>query len=129
MSDCIDQEVRRTRRRTRGRWCKTLKKKTPLDRFCAYCGNTEHNGTGGNFEHDHIIPIENGGTNDEFNITTACSSCNCRKGTRNLDEFLNRMLSRKKPPFLDLPFVLNNPKLMAIVTYDGTWFRLREEFI
>lgn len=42
---------------------------------CAYCG--EEGGTT-----DHIIPINNGGSSDEDNLTAACLSCNAAKGDR-----------------------------------------------
>lgn len=42
---------------------------------CAYCG-----GPGGTV--DHIIPIALGGTDDPENLTSACRSCNSRKGVK-----------------------------------------------
>jgi 5-methylcytosine-specific restriction endonuclease McrA len=42
---------------------------------CAYCG-----GPGGTV--DHIIPVALGGTDDEENLTSACQSCNSKKGVK-----------------------------------------------
>lgn len=48
---------------------------------CSYCG-----GKGGSI--DHIVPVDAGGTNDWWNLTSACLSCNSRKRTRTLLHFL-----------------------------------------
>lgn len=37
---------------------------------------------------DHIIPRHRGGTNDESNLQLLCRSCNVKKGTRTMEEFL-----------------------------------------
>lgn len=37
---------------------------------------------------DHIIPLAKGGTDDISNIIPACKSCNCKKHTRTIGEFL-----------------------------------------
>ena len=36
---------------------------------------------------DHLIPIDKGGTNDEWNLATMCEKCNCEKGNKIIDEF------------------------------------------
>lgn len=48
---------------------------------CSYCG-----GSSGTI--DHIVPVADGGTNDCWNLTSACLSCNSRKRTRSLLEYL-----------------------------------------
>jgi 5-methylcytosine-specific restriction endonuclease McrA len=50
---------------------------------CSYCGEFE--GT-----IDHIEPVDQGGVNHWTNFTAACGSCNSRKGTTPLLEFLCR---------------------------------------
>jgi 5-methylcytosine-specific restriction endonuclease McrA len=48
---------------------------------CCYCGVAA--------QHiDHIEPLINGGTSDSANLTSACGSCNTRKGGRSLLAFL-----------------------------------------
>lgn len=37
---------------------------------------------------DHIVPLSRGGTNDWWNLTGACKSCNSSKGTRHLLQHL-----------------------------------------
>jgi len=46
---------------------------------CAYCGVAlkEHNRS-----IDHIISLQNGGTNDESNLIGSCIPCNLEKGQR-----------------------------------------------
>lgn len=50
---------------------------------CTYCGDTE-----GPFHCDHIIPVSRGGSGDPSNLTTACASCNTKKGALTRDEWL-----------------------------------------
>lgn len=59
-------------------------------RKCAYCGaeNTP-------LQIEHIHPKAKGGTNRESNLTLSCEKCNLKKGTQDIDEFLE-----KKPELL-----------------------------
>ena len=50
------------------------------DHTCQYCGAKE------NLTLDHIIPISKGGDNSWENLTTACKSCNLKKGDKFLHE-------------------------------------------
>ena len=43
---------------------------------CQYCGSTK------SLTLDHVIPTSKGGKHEWNNITTACESCNNRKGNR-----------------------------------------------
>jgi len=49
---------------------------------CSYCGSTK------NLTIDHIIPKVLNGTNDYYNLTTCCDSCNRKKGDKPLEQFL-----------------------------------------
>lgn len=51
--------------------------------ICTYCGS----GPGGDLECDHIIPIVQGGSNDDDNLTTACKPCNRSKGPRTIEQW------------------------------------------
>lgn len=51
------------------------------DYTCRYCGQR-----GGKIECDHIIPLSQGGTDDDENLTTACRSCNRRKHSKTPDQ-------------------------------------------
>lgn len=48
---------------------------------CAYCGGPMK-------DIDHIVPFKSDGTHNCENLTAACESCNSRKGSKNLLEFL-----------------------------------------
>lgn len=52
------------------------------DRFqCTYCGAP---GTDAELEIDHIIPVARGGSHHISNLTTACRTCNQKKGANSL---------------------------------------------
>lgn len=57
---------------------------------CAYCGADAT-------DVDHINPIVAGGSNEWWNLTAACRTCNARKGRRTLLEFLclDTLMSRR----------------------------------
>ncbi|MBV9922756.1 MAG: HNH endonuclease [Pseudonocardia sp.] len=54
---------------------------------CAYCGTP----LGGTV--DHIMALTRGGSDDWTNLTGACSSCNARKRTIPLLQFMLRRVS------------------------------------
>ncbi|MCK9628489.1 MAG: HNH endonuclease [Bacteroidales bacterium] len=63
----------------------------PKDRFevfkrdgftCAYCGHHPPDVT---LEVDHIIPVKEGGSDDQENLVTACWDCNRGKGAKPLE--------------------------------------------
>lgn len=66
---------------------KPLSKKTRFDVFkrdsftCQYCSSKPPKVP---LEVDHIIPVKSGGTNDIYNLITACFDCNRGKGAREL---------------------------------------------
>lgn len=53
---------------------------------CAYCGASVEDGA--SLTLDHIIARDNGGTNHETNLITCCTTCNSKKGTKSLADFL-----------------------------------------
>jgi hypothetical protein len=66
---------------------KSLSKKTRFEVFkrdgfrCQYCGATPPSVI---LHVDHIIPVAEGGQNDEGNLITSCDACNLGKGARSL---------------------------------------------
>ncbi len=52
--------------------------------LCAYCEATLEE----DWEIDHMLPLSRGGSNDWSNIAAVCESCNRRKHTRTVEEFL-----------------------------------------
>jgi 5-methylcytosine-specific restriction endonuclease McrA len=55
---------------------------------CQYCGSTR------NLTLDHLLPRSRGGQSTWYNLITACSRCNSRKGDRTPEE-VEMKLSRK----------------------------------
>jgi len=53
------------------------------DFTCQYCGDK-----GKFLECDHVIPWSKGGTHDKSNLATSCKSCNRKKGTKLLSEWV-----------------------------------------
>lgn len=51
---------------------------------CWYCGTALCSGT---FHLDHQTPKSQGGSNDANNLVAACSACNLRKHSLNLEQF------------------------------------------
>jgi len=68
---------------------KAISKKVRFDVFkrdsfeCQYCGATPPKAI---MHVDHIVPVAEGGGNEEENLITACSDCNLGKGARSLDD-------------------------------------------
>ena len=54
---------------------------------CQYCGSTE------NLTIDHVVPQCKGGPTNSSNCVTACRSCNLQKGSMQLEDFMNTVLS------------------------------------
>ena len=52
-------------------------------RNCIECGKTNWKLT-----IDHLIPIDKGGTNDEWNLATMCEKCNSEKSNLIIDKFV-----------------------------------------
>jgi HNH endonuclease len=54
------------------------KKLRAVQKFCAYCGQSNPAKLGV----DHVIPLALGGSNDLSNLTVCCHRCNARKRDR-----------------------------------------------
>ena len=72
-------------------------------RACVYCGTKE-----GYLEIEHIVPRSKGGSNRISNLTLACRSCNLKKGSlliqdflKNKPELLAKVLKQVKTPLKD----------------------------
>ena len=64
------------------------------DRFtCSYCGRTPPAVL---LVLDHVVPIAEGGSNDEDNLVAACQECNQGKGARPLDSLPEPMAERAR---------------------------------
>lgn len=88
----LQQQVRQRSQRRRARKAKCLATlteqewkqiKVTFNYHCAYC----HSPT--KLEQEHMRPISRGGDHSAANVIPACRSCNARKHTRTLLEFVN----------------------------------------
>src|SRR4028118_871213 len=73
------------------------------ERKCAYCGVTDTP-----LQVEHIHPRTKGGSNRISNLCLACDTCNKKKGTQDIEQFLSkkpdilkRILSQAKRPLKD----------------------------
>jgi hypothetical protein len=74
---------------------------------CQYCGRVPPDAV---LRVDHIVPVADGGTNDEDNLTTACHDCNAGKG--------RSPLSPSLAPFdADLRFLETQQRLAELRRY------------
>lgn len=60
---------------------------------CVYCGRTASEVR---LEIDHVIPVSQGGTNDEANLTAACVDCNRGRGAMPIDGTFCQWLSAQQ---------------------------------
>lgn len=67
-----------------------------LDYRCVYCGIHKDDTPEKWLEADHLTPLSRGGTNYIDNIVPACKSCNCSKGTKTFDEFIDHLIETGK---------------------------------
>lgn len=77
------------------------------ERRCAYCAKENLP-----LQVEHIVPRAKGGSNRVSNLTLACETCNCAKGTQDIAVFLKekpdvltRILRQTKTPFKDAAVV------------------------
>lgn len=66
-------------RHTHEQWQELLNR---FEGICAYCESEKAT------TKDHVVPLSRGGSDEIDNILPACRSCNCRKHTRSLEEWL-----------------------------------------
>jgi hypothetical protein len=75
---------------------------------CAYCGRRPPKVV---LEIDHIVPIAEGGTNDDTNLTTCCEECNAGKG--------RKLLASAGPkPDVDLDYLATQQELAELERYN-----------
>lgn len=67
-----------------------------LDYRCVYCGIHKDDTPEKWLEADHLTPLSRGGDNYIDNIAPACKSCNCSKGTKTFDEFIDHLIKMGK---------------------------------
>lgn len=80
---------------------------------CQYCSRTNaeltHNEK---LTRDHVIPRHKGGKTRWENIVTACSTCNSRKGNKNLEDSGMELLSQPYiPTIYDIMMLQNRVKI------------------
>jgi 5-methylcytosine-specific restriction endonuclease McrA len=64
------------------------------DNRCIYCGSHD------DLTIDHVIPRSKGGENTWENLVACCGSCNVKKCSKNVDEFLDEYgLKMRHKPF------------------------------
>lgn len=90
---------------------------------CQYCNNTV---TLNSMTFDHVVPVVRGGRTTWTNIVTACSKCNCRKGSKTIEEA--GMIIRKYPEKpKNVPVIVF--KLQAIGNVPEVWAPYINSFI
>lgn len=71
---------------------------------CVYCGANRF------LTVDHLVPLSRGGKSIWENTVTACTTCNCRKGNRSLEQLGWTLEKKPKAPNkFDLHFVIDLP--------------------
>ena len=71
---------------------------------CNYCGSLKYHT---NLHVDHIVPVCEGGGNNEDNLVTSCSSCNLKKSGMSLDSFKKLYIDTCKLEKIDDFFTCN----------------------
>ncbi|MGV3538926.1 MAG: HNH endonuclease [Rufibacter sp.] len=61
---------------------------------CQYCGTSR------NLTLDHLVPRSRGGESSWYNLTTACSRCNSKKGDRTPEEVQMKLVRKPFKPSL-----------------------------
>lgn len=111
-------------------WIKLRFKILKRDNYtCRYCGQFAPNVR---LEVDHIIPVSEGGTDEEDNLTTACWACNAGKSGLLLDEHVIRCdedACESAADTVHITWGLDDVSA-ACADHDrgGYWFPLREVF-
>lgn len=85
-----ERKRRSTPHQPTGQWISTKKRLAIYirDSFsCVYCGTDLRLAAPAEINLDHLVSRSKGGTNDQQNLVTACRSCNCSRGDRDLAEF------------------------------------------
>ncbi len=85
-------------------------------RQCAYCGDKDIP-----LQIEHIHPRAKGGSNRISNLTLSCESCNVKKGTKDIKDFL-----KKKPVMLKKIEDQAKKPLVDTAAVNSTRFKLKE---
>lgn len=67
---------------------KEIKEQVKSAEFCFYCGKRTNPK---NATIDHVVPVNQGGTNDLYNLVCACSDCNTIKGRNNITDTIHML--------------------------------------
>ena len=73
---------------------------------CQYCGQQPPDTV---LHIDHILPVIEGGTNEEMNLVTSCAACNIGKG--------RKLLDRPQRPDADLAWLEKQQELAELRRY------------
>ncbi|MFP5268947.1 RNA-guided endonuclease IscB [Coleofasciculus sp.] len=87
------------------------------NRKCAYCGVS-----GVPLQIEHIYPKSKGGSNRISNLCLACESCNLKKGTQSVEQFL-----KKKPDVLQRILAQAKRPLKDTAAVNSTRWALQEQ--
>jgi 5-methylcytosine-specific restriction endonuclease McrA len=94
-----------------GRWIRVEKRLAIYlrDSFaCLYCCRDLHGADPRDIHLDHLVCKEDGGSNSETNLVTACRSCNCSRQSKPVSRFaspeakkqIRRNVARKLGPYI-----------------------------
>lgn len=84
----VDKQHRRRARKRNAPRIEKIDRIAIIERDNWTCYLCEQVCTSQNVTLDHVIPLFRGGTHTADNLRVACSSCNSRKGTKHLKDFL-----------------------------------------
>lgn len=87
---------------------------------CRYCGATAEQSR---LQIDHLIPLCDGGDNDDSNLVAACEDCNSGKKSQHLDQLVDRGLAAGAHEKLaEIANIVDQFKLMVErYVYDALW--------
>lgn len=75
--------------------------------YCVYCGKYTND-----LVLDHIYPLAKEGSNDISNLTVSCPSCNSRKGSYPIEDFLGITIEKRDKLYLEIRRHVYNLKMV-----------------